>query len=408
MTRSLLLTGPARRGIRAAPPDVTAPAVPTGLAAGTPTSSAIAFTWDEHGDADGDLAAIRMYYTLDGSGVTDESDFIDKTADSTGHGFSGLDPETEVSVRLAARDASGNQSALTAEVSETTEAVGGGDEPHTDLLFQSDHSTATGNNTAAVLDTGKDVPWQIRSGGGGEENEVVSSGHGMPSANALLVRGTPAEGLAGLVDDIIRVTGLPVPGVGEDRFYRWYLAVLVDDVHNAGPGGHPIQDGNAAGDINWMYNTQIAQDGTWYPMISTPSPTWNESRWHGPTLDKFVRYRFELHIHRATTTHYEMHWRIYAPPVEGWASGVVGTLIADDSDFHGVDAPSMLLSDEPFIQFPFNDVNNLDGLNAGQNGPNGSWTNLTAGVPIEYYMQACFAVRAAGWCGPYITGESTT
>lgn len=125
----LLLMGPARRGIRAPAddppaPDVTPPAVPTGLAAGTPTTTMLALTWDMHPNTDGDLAAIRAYYTTDNTAVTTTDSFQAFAAASTGGSLIGLPSSTLIRVALAAIDTTGNLSALSAEVSETTEDPG--------------------------------------------------------------------------------------------------------------------------------------------------------------------------------------------------------------------------------------------------------------------------------------------
>lgn len=153
----LILCGPARRGIL---PDITAPATPTGLAAGTPTATTLPLTWDPHPNTDGDLAALRVYYTTDDTAVTTADAYVDFGAGSTGGTLPGLPSGTLIRAAIAARDASGNESALSAEVSGTTSASGATPFFETDF---SDAAYVAGQTIVGVTDG--ELSWTLNEGG---------------------------------------------------------------------------------------------------------------------------------------------------------------------------------------------------------------------------------------------------
>jgi hypothetical protein len=260
---------------------------------------------------------------------------------------------------------------------------GGGGAPPSDVLFFTDWRTATGNSNAAVTDGGK---WNIVSNGSTETMNVIpSTGLDFPSTNVFQMIATERwQGFG-----IVRKTGIPVPAVGESRYYRWYIRMMqVDNL--ADEQTHPIQDGNAASDTNWMfvvYNGGGATGvprGQWQPQFWSEGTGGNNARWYGPFLTKNQTYRVELQIHRIGSSTYRMHVRIY---------NRAGTLIASDADIRNI-GNSMNLASNPTLNF--NNVNNLDGLNAGNNG-----IGAPAPFPFTYAYEGCFAVRRDDWCGPY-------
>lgn len=255
--------------------------------------------------------------------------------------------------------------------------------PPSAVIFSSDWSTALGTTAAAVQDTGKSLPWSLR---GGQGLEVISSaGLDFPTANVLRVTAVAATtGYA-----FLRKTGMPIPGVGQSRFYRWYIRVTTPDGledHES----HPIQDGNAASQCNWLFHIyHDAGAGMWRPQVrpagaANPFPN---NRWFGPPLSKGATYRFEMQIQRTGTTTFQMHVRIYDS---------AGALLHSDAAFTNEQNTATLANDPTFT---FLNVDALDGLNAGCNGIAGSppW-------PFVYSYQGGFAVGSVDWIGPYAGG----
>jgi hypothetical protein len=191
---------------------------------------------------------------------------------------------------------------------------------------------------------------------------------------------------------LLRKTGMPVPAVGESRYYRWYLRVTQPDGLQDDQT-HPIQDENASSQTNWMfivYNGGGAAGvppGKWRPEFWSSAPYPNQ-RWYAPLLDKHQTYRFELQVARQSQTHFAMSVRIHDHADQ---------LIASNGDLYNPVSPTITLSDDP--SFPFNDVNNLDGLNCGNNG-----ITPPAPFPFTYAYEGAFAVCAEAWCGRYQGG----
>ncbi|MCE7010610.1 glycoside hydrolase family 18 chitinase [Kibdelosporangium philippinense] len=96
-------------------PDAQAPTVPTGLAAGTTTSSTVPLSWN----ASSDNVSVIGYDIFQGSSTTPVA-----TSPSTSFTVGGLQPTTTYSFRVRARDRAGNVSALSAPVSATTKETG--------------------------------------------------------------------------------------------------------------------------------------------------------------------------------------------------------------------------------------------------------------------------------------------
>lgn len=239
-------------------------------------------------------------------------------------------------------------------------------------LFESAWSTALGNSANAVSDGGK---WNIVGGQGGEV--VASTGLGFPTANVLRV---PWSG--GWV--LPRKTGLPIPAVGESRYYRWYMRLTIPDGVSDSQT-HPVQDGNAGSQINWAFAIRHNDAGPGAFVVQYQLHTnngWPNYQWSGPTLQKNVTYRYELHLYRNAAGTFQIHPRIY---------DAAGTLLADDDDYHAADNTATLASSP---SFSFNDVNNLDGLNSGCNDGSQPETGT-------YGYESGFCVRSDAWCGPY-------
>jgi hypothetical protein len=248
------------------------------------------------------------------------------------------------------------------------------------IVFHSDWSTALGNGDQAKRDTNKPRPWTMSSGP--RLSEVVpSNGLGFPTTNAFFV-GTSGQG------DLLRTTSIPVPNVGESLYYRVYFRVVA-------PSGlpdaktHPIQDGNAIGDVNWAFRV----------FTNTPGDTWdlnfffnnNSGGWdlvRPPNLDKNVTYRIEWQVHRTGANTFRFH---------AWVYDSAGRLLYDDADFRNSNSSGSLADQH---EFNFHRVENLNGLNAGINGGVG-----TPGDTWMYY-QAGMAVCSGAPCGPYTSAEA--
>lgn len=236
-----------------------------------------------------------------------------------------------------------------------------------------------------IQDGGK---WPIM---GGEELAIVSGASvGFPTTNALRIRATAARnGFAA-----IRKTGLPVPAVGQSIFYRWYFRADWPD-NLTDNGSHPIQDGQAASQTNWMFNVyhNNGGPGRWQPAFWTGSgiqTVWAHNRFEGPFLNKRVAYRFELQVHRVTTDGWQMHVRVYQGD----------SLVAGDAEFVGVDSRgSVTLAHVPTFRF-FN-VAHLEGLNAGLNDIDPQPAAGSPQFPFVYGYQGAFCVRTDTWCGPW-------
>jgi hypothetical protein len=253
------------------------------------------------------------------------------------------------------------------------------------MLFASDWSSATGITSAALMDAGKSLPWNLI---GGQGLEVVpSAGLDFPTANVLKVNVLQVTSGFGL----LRRTGLPTLQLGASRYYRWYSRVTIPDgVSTSDPETHPHQDGNAGSQTNWSFNVyHNAGGGTWRPQLRHSVGPWPNNRWTGPALSKSATYRFELQVQRVSETTFNMHVRIY---------GSNNVLLFDDDDFRNDNGTATLASNPTFA---FNSVANTDGFNAGLNGLAGTDWHPSA----VYMYQGGIAICATTWCGAYVAGE---
>lgn len=257
--------------------------------------------------------------------------------------------------------------------------------PPTAVLFHSDFSSGIGSTSTAVRDLTQPLPWNIQ---GGQGLEVVSAaGLDFPTANVLRVTALAATtGYA-----FLRRTGLPIPAVGESRFYRWYLRVTTPNGLED-PESHPMQDGNASSQSNWLFH--IYHDGGgagfWRPQFrpAAAANAYPNDRWNGPALSKNVTYRFELQIQRTATNSFQMHVRVY---------DAAGALLHGDSAFTNQENTGTLAGNPTFT---FLNLAALDGLNAGCNGIAGA----APPFPFVYSYQGAFAVGSQDWMGPYAGG----
>jgi hypothetical protein len=273
-----------------------------------------------------------------------------------------------------------------------------GDSPRDDaatgdgVLFASDFGTALGMEDPAVMDQARTPTWCLR-GGAVDGLEVVDGATaGFPTPGALRVIARLERS-----GSMIRIgspwcTGMPIPAIGESRYYRWYYRHDQPD-HPPDNRQHPIQDGNAISQTSWAFDTISLSDTTWEHDYSVQSNSGENpfelQRWLSPVLQQGVVYRFELHILRTGDTTFEMHARTY---------DAAGTLLYDDDDYRNAPG-TMTLADRPTLHFhATSGASTLDGLNAGVNGI----SDITEDTP--YAHQTGFCVRSDRWCGPYADG----
>ena len=181
-------------------------------------------------------------------------------------------------------------------------------------------------------------------------------------------------------------TGISVPAVGESRFYRWYYRNMMDVNTGLTNVPHPIQDGNAASQTNWAFATQTNVGGTghWRPRFSFVGTGWPNS-YNGPILQTAVTYRFEAQVQRTGTSTFNFHIRVY---------NSAGQLLYDDDDFRTDEGLPGSLADNPTLTF--NNVNNMNGLNAGSNH-----AATSRPYPFVQSYQGGIAICRDNWCGPY-------
>ncbi len=231
--------------------------------------------------------------------------------------------------------------------------------------------------------------------------EIIAAPPGFPTARALNVVFRSNTFV------LLRKTGLPVPGVGGTRNYRWYYR---HDQPNwpIDNRQHPIQDGNAQGDVSWAFNSEALTDTTWQAylglQVNLNENSFANSRWYTPVLATGTVYRFELQVHRVGTETFQLHAAVFS------AAGAL--LHGDQAWTNTLTGGNSSLAAMPTFTFnqntmrPFFGANTLNGLNAGCNGVTGV---TDAGFP--YAVQAAFAIvdglTPGSFIGPYgvVSGE---
>ncbi|UOF81166.1 ig-like domain (group 1) [Caudoviricetes sp.] len=248
----------------------------------------------------------------------------------------------------------------------------------------------TGASDPAIEDNSAWDPANTSNNTGTREGLLVAVASGTDPfvTNALEVRyRTASDGFA-----FLRKTGLAVPAVGQSKYYRWGYRhrYTQNQVANT---PHPFQDGAAQGQTNWMFMippTTVTAT-TWRPRIqaadSVRVPA-NASRYQylGPVLDIGTWYLFELEIARTGTDTFLMHMRV---------RNTAGTLIHGDSAFVNEANGAQSLADE--LTLTFYNVNNLDGINAGNNGITVGSSPILDEGPL--FDQACLAVSNDNYIG---------
>jgi len=266
--------------------------------------------------------------------------------------------------------------------------------PSAGVVFRADWSTATGQSAEALTDGGR---WEHQIGNG-RRNEVVSAGGlDFPTSNVLAGWWEEGSRYGIAPTQLVRTASIPVPGVGQSLYYRWYIRVVAPDGLDADDQTHPIQDGNAAGDSNWMFEVVTRSTngsngvpaGHWSPRFNYQANLGTHGHYKFyHYLETDQTYRFEMRLHRTASSAFAVEIRVYDS---------ADNLVADNSDFVSTRDHNTVLSQ--VASHSFVNANNLNGLNAGHNG---LVMNLSRHT-LAYY-QGGFCVRTDRWCGAYDGG----
>lgn len=253
------------------------------------------------------------------------------------------------------------------------------------LLFFSDHRHALGSSANAQQDGnvgGSPAPkWNFK--GDSSACEVLAStGLDFPSARCLRVPYSPAT------FSLIRTTQLPVLAVGVRRTYRWYIRCTMPESDARVPDWnfHPIQDGFAGSNCNWAFEMNTNQGANWLPwfLVGNGLPD-GYGRWFMPLLPKQQTYRFEWQLYRNAIGTFQADCDVF---------NSAGAQVADSADFVNQATPAYSLvtvrGNVPTTgDFPWTDVNNTNGLNAGAND---TYTISPADPALTQSYQGGFAV----------------
>ena len=271
-----------------------------------------------------------------------------------------------------------------------------------DVLFFSDWRTATGTSLEALTDGSK---WTDISANSDSNGEVIPNPGdlGFPVSMTNILRVATDGTRDGWFEPKVR--GLPIPMVGQSRYYRWYF-------RNAQPDGledsgtHPIQDADesaAGSQVNWSFNVVDSNPlfglspGEWGILFMNQNPTWDDSRWNLGAraeqltpLSKDRTYRFELHLLRNSDATFILDARVYDESISATEP------LYDGADFNNNVGTRNLTGGH---ENPINTLANMGGITAGLNGIG----NAAAphGWPLVYAYQGGFCIRADDWCGAY-------
>lgn len=263
-------------------------------------------------------------------------------------------------------------------------------------LFHSDWSSTLGTSTNAMRDTSKALPWDLVVGSFSTPNTsgvVASTGLDFPSANVFQINGdnTGADQFINTrqVAILPENSRWPIPAIGESLYFRLYkrLVYPVPTYPALGNGNHPIEE-RAGGSSNWSWSFDVDASG-WRPKLQSQVSTryYLTSGGSPVYLARNATYRLEWQVKRTGAAALELHARIY---------NSANALLYGDADFMN---GATSLADLPVCGVT--DLNGLDGLQVGTNGPT---TTDPGGSIIPMWYLGCVAVRADDWCGPYSGG----
>jgi len=274
-----------------------------------------------------------------------------------------------------------------------------------DVVFRTAWITGTGAGDAAVRDTDQTLPWDTQSGNGTLNTVLAATGLDFPSTNVYKsiaeFSGTAFPGQT-IYTDQLRITHTnshwAIPGVGASLYYRWYQRYQVPDSVPAQGSAtpHTVQDGPAAGSMNWMWETPVNDDGTWNPQFNFANAnSYPNNRWRATALNKNQTYRIEFQFERTGTTTFLPHCRIYD------SSNVLLLTDADFKNAAGGGSTTFATTSDLNIE----DTAFLSGWQMGNNGPN--WNVGAGDFPFDLWCHGAAIIRTADWNGPFISAEET-
>jgi hypothetical protein len=262
------------------------------------------------------------------------------------------------------------------------------------LLFQSDWSTSTGTSDAAQRDTNKTTPWTVINGTSSLLTVMSAAGLSFPATmtNVLQVK-RPAGSTPSCW---CHLDGLPLPAIGESRFYRVYVRVTYSNTDSTtGNNHHPIQSQALPTTFNWHWGNNT--DGTfslqhkWDPNLESWNPNSTSST---NIVAKNDTYRLEWTVYRVDTSFCRQAVRMYDssdtllyPDGAGnslfrLAGGTTETVVNVGDAHH-------LLSDSPTAY-----VTSMGKFEVGDNGGI-AFTN------DEFHYFGGVMIRSDTWCGAY-------
>lgn len=269
-----------------------------------------------------------------------------------------------------------------------------------DAIFRSDWSTATGQTSAAFLDTNKAAPWTSTPSAvvNSAVESVATAGldADWPTANAMVIRAS-----AGNLNTFVTVRDMGTPVDGTHRYFRVYVAMLWTDDHGNGTSGNlehgiesaPAETGSGQGMNPFMVPRS---NGTWFPGYREISTSY---RWVADSLSltKNATYRFEWHITYGATT-YTIEIRIYDGD---------GVLVATAADFvRSVPSPAGELLSAATLTL--SDKTDHRWFRVGTNGPSSNFPLSNIDANDAFRAHGAVAISEDDWCGAYgnVTGES--
>lgn len=268
----------------------------------------------------------------------------------------------------------------------TAPGAGGGG---SGILFQSDWSTATGTSDAALLDTGKAVPWSIKVTGGGN-NQVAAAPGTAPFTNALKVEHKPVPGNPGFA--WVECENVwAAPSVGNSLYLRHYFYNDIPDSEGTvgQNSNHPLEtrlEGIGAAGVS--FNFAWTNNGTWpiklFTSNGSPNNRWTFQSSAGVEVQftKSVWYRFEFQWQKLSgTDNWGFDGRIYNQD----NSQVSGAWRMEDSPYTAMAGQTINVPDmDTYCRY----------WRAGING--GSDVSAS-----RYHYIGGVMVRSDTWCGAY-------
>lgn len=269
------------------------------------------------------------------------------------------------------------------------------------FVFNSDWSSGVGRSAHTLADGDKAKPWTLMLDNSGLLEVVPTSAEGLdfPSANVLKVNADNfGSGLVRAAQPQFRTSDgyIPIPGVGQSLYYRYYIRITVPDSYSDDPQTHGTQDADDYSLRNWSHVIKTRGDGTFDLRLTVSnaanSNPWPDSFWYA-NLSKNRTYRIEQEIRRVSTSQFTLHARVY---------DASGALVADDADFANADGSATLASSRRF-NFGAGGAAQLGAFRTGLNSLVG--THAPGTFPFTFAYIGGIAICRDNWCGAYSGGR---